>query len=139
MACDYVHLNPVRAGLMAPEQPLSVYAWSSYSLYLRPARRPGWLRVDRLLGEHGIQEDSAQRRIEFQRRMQDRRKEGGEPAPWAALRRGWHMGAEDFAQRLSGAAGTARAETRAGARSPRHERTIGRAVGEGMVDVQRLE
>jgi hypothetical protein len=28
--CDYVHLNPVRAGLIGPEQPLESYLWSSY-------------------------------------------------------------------------------------------------------------
>ena len=33
-ACDYVHLNPVRAGLLSPEQPLQSYRWSSYPLYL---------------------------------------------------------------------------------------------------------
>jgi hypothetical protein len=111
-ACDYVHLNPVRAALLSADQPLSAYAWSSYPLYLRPARRPAWLRVDRLLGEHGIQEDSAQGRIDFQRRMEDRRKEGGEPAAWAAFRRGWRLGAEDFAQRLS---------ERLGRRGQKHE------------------
>ena len=50
--CDYVHLNPVRAGLLTPEQPLEAYPWSSYGLYLREAApRPAWLRVDRLMGE----------------------------------------------------------------------------------------
>jgi hypothetical protein len=29
-ACDYVHLNPVRAALIAPEQPLQTCRWSSY-------------------------------------------------------------------------------------------------------------
>src|SRR5262249_34950095 len=48
-ACDYVHLNPVRAALVAPDQPLESYRWSSYPLYLMsPERRPGWLRTDRL-------------------------------------------------------------------------------------------
>src|SRR5580692_4504372 len=28
--CDYVHLNPVRAGLLAPPQPLEYFVWSSY-------------------------------------------------------------------------------------------------------------
>jgi len=28
--CDYVHLNPVRAKLLKPEQPLSEYPWSSW-------------------------------------------------------------------------------------------------------------
>src|SRR2546422_5319463 len=46
-ACDYVHLNPARAGLLRPEQSLSEFSWSSYPLYLSPAKRPAWLRVDR--------------------------------------------------------------------------------------------
>ncbi|MGO8697555.1 MAG: transposase [Limisphaerales bacterium] len=28
--CDYVHLNPVRAGLLRPEEPLEEFIWSSY-------------------------------------------------------------------------------------------------------------
>jgi len=53
--CDYVHLNPVRAGLLKSELPLETFAWSSYGYYLQaPEERPGWLRVDRLFGEKGI-------------------------------------------------------------------------------------
>jgi len=49
--CDYVHLNPVRAKLLKPEQRLRAYRWSSYGEYLkRPGQRPRWLRADRLLG-----------------------------------------------------------------------------------------
>jgi REP element-mobilizing transposase RayT len=40
-ACDYVHLNPVRAGLAAPEEPLSAFPWSSYPLYLSRRQCPG--------------------------------------------------------------------------------------------------
>ena len=62
--CDYVHLNPVRAELITPEQPLEAYAWSSYRFYLEePAKRPKWLRVDRLLGEWGIPLDSPAGRV----------------------------------------------------------------------------
>jgi putative transposase len=70
--CDYVHLNPVRAGLLAPEQPLQAFAWSSYPLYLRPPR-PEWLRVDRLLGEWGIPQDSVAGRQQFALQMEARR------------------------------------------------------------------
>lgn len=100
-ACDYVHLNPVRAGLVAADQPLAVFTGSSYPLYLSPGRRPAWLRVDRLLGAHGVQVDSAKGRIEFQRRMEQRRSEGEAPEMLAALRRGWRLGASDFLQRLT--------------------------------------
>src|SRR5947199_2135671 len=64
-ACDYVHLNPVRARLLRPEAVLRSYRWSSYREYLKCAsQRPAWLRVDRLLGEHGIAKDSpAGRRV----------------------------------------------------------------------------
>ncbi len=107
IACDYVHLNPARAGLVALDQPLSAYAWSSYPLYLAPGRRPEWLRVDRLLGEHGIQADTAEGRIEFRARLEERRKEGDPAESWAVFRRGWKLGAADFAQRLAGRLGRA--------------------------------
>src|SRR5437870_7369270 len=61
--CDYVHLNPVRANLLPPEASLQEFAWSSYPQYLQSARkRPAWLRVDRVLGELGIQKDDAKGR-----------------------------------------------------------------------------
>ena len=100
-ACDYVHLNPVRAGLVPADAPLSAYPWSSSPLYVKARRRPPWLRVDRLLGEHGIEEDSAKGRMEFARRMEQRRGEGESSEMLASLRRGWRLGAEDFLQRLT--------------------------------------
>src|SRR5271157_4499226 len=58
--CDYVHLNPARARLLRPEQPLADFPWSSFPQYLgRPSQRPAWLRVDRLFGEWGLPKDSA--------------------------------------------------------------------------------
>jgi putative transposase len=38
-ACDYVHLNPVRAKLLGPEQRLGDYRWSSWPEYLKNALR----------------------------------------------------------------------------------------------------
>jgi hypothetical protein len=59
-ACDYVHPNPVRARMLKARERLLSYPWSSFGAYLAaPAHRPGWIRVDRLLGEHGIQGDKA--------------------------------------------------------------------------------
>jgi REP element-mobilizing transposase RayT len=73
-ACEYVHLNPVRAKLLRPEEPLRAYRWSSYPAYLeRPGRRPAWLRVERLLGELGIPKDSAAGRQRLERLMEERR------------------------------------------------------------------
>jgi putative transposase len=95
--CDYVHLNPVRARLLQPGQRLLEYPWSSFGFYLAaPPHRPSWLRVDRLLGEHGIGQDTAAGRQEFERRMESRRAAGGDPAEWQAIRRGWCLGPPQF-------------------------------------------
>jgi REP element-mobilizing transposase RayT len=98
--CDYVHLNPVRAGLLRPEQRLRTYRWSSYGEYLkRPRQRLKWLRVDRLLGEMRIPKDSPTGRKQFERLMEARR--GGEdPKQWKALRRGWCLGEGAFRAEL---------------------------------------
>jgi hypothetical protein len=63
--------------------------------------RPAWLRVDRLAGEHGVGEDTAEGRIEFQQPMEQQRSEGECPEMLTALRRGWRLGAAGFLQRLS--------------------------------------
>jgi REP element-mobilizing transposase RayT len=98
--CEYMHLNPARARLVRPEQPLSAYPWSSYPEYLKaPRRRWAWLRVDRVLGEMGIQRDDAPGRREFARTLEQRRREE-EPAEWRTLRRGWFLGKPHLKERL---------------------------------------
>ena len=97
---DYVHLNPVRARLLTEEQALSDYTWSSYPAYLRaPSQRPGWLRVDRLLGECGIQRDDAAGRRAFATALEARRRRE-EPEEWQAVRRGWFLGGAELKDRL---------------------------------------
>ena len=98
--CDYVHLNPVRAGLVKPEVPLESFPWSSYPDYLRPgSQRPRWLRVDRLLGEKGIPQDSEAGRQQFANEMERRRAEEGE-AEYGQIRRSWFLGSEEFRKEL---------------------------------------
>ena len=95
--CDYVHLNPVRARLLGPEQRLLEYPWSSFGWYLAAkAHRPEWLRVDRLLGEHGIQSDTAGGREQFETRMETRRAQESDGSEWSQVRRGWCLGTADF-------------------------------------------
>ena len=99
--CDYVHLNPARAKLLRLEQKLGLYPWSSLKWYGQPRRkRPAWLRVDQLLGEHGIPQDSPAGRREFGRRMELRRVEEEDPTQLKALRRGWYLGDKQFRQEL---------------------------------------
>jgi hypothetical protein len=98
--CDYVHLNPARAGLLRPEQRLRDFPWSTWPLYLEaPRRRPFWLRVDRLLGEYGIPRDSAQGRRQLENCVEQRRaQEDGES--FKAIRRGWCLGDDAFRKEL---------------------------------------
>jgi putative transposase len=98
--CDYVHLNPVRAKLLQPEELLRQFPWSSYVQYLAaPGKRPAWLRCDRLLGESGIAKDSSAGRKHFEEVMEQRRKLGNREA-FQGLRRGWCLGSDEFRQEL---------------------------------------
>ena len=100
--CEYVHLNPVRAKLLKPEQALREYRWSSWPEYLKkPNKRPAWVRVDRVMGEEGLPLDSAAGRRELERRMEARREtEAG--ATYKPIRRGWFFGEKALKQELLG-------------------------------------
>ncbi|HEX4121203.1 MAG TPA: transposase [Verrucomicrobiae bacterium] len=104
----YIHLNPVRAGLIrAGEQPLRQYRWSSYLWYLQPARAPVWLDCDRVLAaarlggqsRKGYEAYMESRVLELA--MKDGRPEMEEmEEKWKALRRGWYLGEESFLEKL---------------------------------------
>jgi REP element-mobilizing transposase RayT len=99
--CDYVHLNPVRSKLLRSEAALRNYRWSSYGEYLKPAaQRPAWLRVDRLLGEHGIPKDSPAGRRMFEQRLEEQRQQEGCDEVWKPVRHGWYLGEAAFRMEL---------------------------------------
>ncbi len=126
-ACDYVHLNPVRAGLLASGERLLAYPWSRFGAYLAAGRhRPAWIRVDRLLAEHGIRRDTAAGRQEFERRMEARRREEAEPETITALRRDWCLGGEEFRQEML--------EQMAGKLGEHHAGELRRASGEAKAE-----
>jgi len=98
--CEYVHLNPARAKLLRPEQPLRAYRWSSWREYLRkPKQRPAWLRVDRLLGEMRIPKDGPAGRRELERLVEARRG-AAEEGIYKPIRRGWFLGEKTFRKEL---------------------------------------
>jgi len=98
--CDYVHLNPIRANLLQPEQPLQAYRWSSYPEYLKRAgQRASWLRVDRVLGELGIQRDDTAGRKLFAQAMEERRGKD-KPGEWKLVRRGWFLGGAQLREQV---------------------------------------
>ena len=94
-ACNHVHLNPARSGLLDPAQPLSGFPWSSFVHYLQPpSLRPGWLTTRGLLSAGDLADDPAGRRT-FERTTEARR-QTQHAEDWAALRRGWCFGDESF-------------------------------------------
>jgi REP element-mobilizing transposase RayT len=55
----YIHLNPVRAGMVArPEE----HPWSSYRCYIGQNRGPEWLKTDFILGYFGEDNSKAHKR-----------------------------------------------------------------------------
>jgi REP element-mobilizing transposase RayT len=98
--CDYVHLNPARAKLVSPEQPLREYRWSSWPAYLKsPGQRPDWLRVERLLGEYRIPADSAAGRRRLEEALEARRA-GEDGDDYRSIRRGWFFGERSLKEEL---------------------------------------
>ncbi len=100
---DYIHLNPVRVkGYDFDSAKLTDFVWSSYPGYLSPGKRPGWIWVQRVLGELGL-EDSRRGRMHFARHMKSRvlgirhaKKPWAAEEQWNQIRRGWHVGGEAF-------------------------------------------
>ena len=98
--CDYVHLNPARAKLLSAEEPLRKFPWSSWPEYLQPpGERPHWLRVDRLLGEYHVPQDSEAGRSHLELCLEERRA-AEDAADYKSIRRGWCLGGEAFRQEL---------------------------------------
>lgn len=112
---DYVHLNPVRAGLVKEEDGLESYAWSSLPGYLAsPAKRPEWLETATGLEVCGCADTASGRReflevLEKRVDWSDPRKAGAtfsegkdkpELAVYSSLRRGWLFGSQEFREKL---------------------------------------
>ena len=136
-ACDYVHLNPVRAHLLKSEDRLLAYPWSSFGYYLSaPEHRPQWMRVDRLLGEHGIAQDTPAGREQYEQRMEAHRLEPRDEESLKVFRRGWYVGSEAFHQEQLARMGGKLAEHHAG----ELRRETAEAKGERIIaqELQRL-
>ncbi|MCP5528353.1 MAG: transposase [Verrucomicrobiales bacterium] len=92
--CDYVHLNPIRAGCLRTDQPLTDHRWSSL---------PQLLGVD--------VEDSFAWLIparESPRELADRLealRRGRPPEVWRRIRRGWCFGSAGFRSEIAGRLG----------------------------------
>ena len=110
---DYIHLNPVRAGMVRVRAGRSVldYPWCSVGggHALPPSKRPAWLATERALAAFGCADTAAGRR-RFVERLDRRAVEeemkrcGVAPMPaevdarCSHLRRGWFWGSQAFAE-----------------------------------------
>lgn len=111
---EYIHLNPVRAGLINVREGKSLldYPWSSLAggYALSPGRRAKWLAAEAGLAMMGYADTAAGRRkmVEHldQRGADQGRKSGWVPVPrgqdgrLSHLRRGWYWGRQEFAERV---------------------------------------
>jgi REP element-mobilizing transposase RayT len=92
----YVHLNPVRAGLVAdPAQ----WPWSSYPGYADPRRRLDWVCSEGLLAAWGGAVGGPDPE-EAYRRYVTAGLADPPGSPWSAAGRGWIVGGEAFVARL---------------------------------------
>jgi putative transposase len=101
---DYIHLNPVRAGLVQLRHKLFNYSWSSYPWSARAANRPSCFDPGRVLGELGL-EDTKEGRRAYAERMRARaveEREAKESPMRSGLRRGWCLGSASFRERMLG-------------------------------------
>jgi len=107
---DYVHLNPVRAGLVRVEEGLETFAWSSLAAcyVLTLFKRKPWVQAERGLRARGFQDQAAGRRRyleHLERRAKLEGKEAGRGMPGeqslqSTLQRGWFFGSQVFKEKL---------------------------------------
>jgi hypothetical protein len=105
---SYIHLNPVRAGMLpSVEGDLSRYPWSSYPFYIRKAKRPAWLKAERVLKALGLS-DTSSGRVKYRRYIEKKVLEVLDPErarefnqEWKFIRRGWYFGDEELCSFLA--------------------------------------
>jgi REP element-mobilizing transposase RayT len=112
---DYIHLNPVRAGMVKQGEGVEGYPWSSLKYYLGlPKSRPKWMETAMGYSVCGCK-DTARGRDEFLKLLEARvdwkhfTKAGAaysegegraELSMQTNLRRGWALGSQQFREKL---------------------------------------
>ena len=97
MVCDYIHLNPVRAGVVSVGE-LRNYRSSSLWFLTRPKRRPDCLQLETALTEAGGLSDSAEGWKSYMDYLEWQAAEGpmGRSNAYTSLSKGWALGSADF-------------------------------------------
>jgi len=109
VVADYIHLNPVRAGLAGGDtgKRLRDWKWSSFPAYGK-GKAPGWLETARVLRAFALSEDGRGGKAYgtyLEARGKDRAAVASEEA-LKELRRGWYLGEKGFAAKVLEAIGT---------------------------------
>ncbi len=113
---DYIHLNPVRAGIIKTRkgEDLRDYRWSSWGGYVHPRQRQKWQQTGRAFGVWELEDSVAGRRalrLRIERRIAAESAkdcglaETGGQSLQSTLRRGWYYGPENFREWLLEQAG----------------------------------
>jgi putative transposase len=110
---DYLHLNPIRAGIVGgrSNKGLLDYRWSSLmGTYLcSPRKRPKWAHVEMAFCLFGLKDSAAGRRrflerLELRVQEESARRCGARTPEGqnlqSTLRRGWYFGSQAFRERL---------------------------------------
>lgn len=99
--CNYIHLNPVRAGILPVEQ-LGLWPWSSYRWLQHPGKRAAWFRPDPALESAGSLTDTPDGRTCYQDYLRWLSAEtiAQQHLGFDRMSRGWALGSQDFKQEL---------------------------------------
>jgi REP element-mobilizing transposase RayT len=99
--CHYIHLNPVRGGLI-PVRRLSDYAYGSLRFLWRPDERPAFLRFAAALQEAGGLPDNSTGWQAYERYLEWQNEHGpaGSNPAYRSLSRGWMIGSDAFRKSL---------------------------------------
>ena len=99
--CHYIHLNPVRAGIV-PVAELATYRYSSYWYLRRPKTRPACLTFAEALRSVGERADEPAGWSSYQDYLAWQAEAGpaGRNAAYVSLSRGWALGGADFKRAL---------------------------------------
>jgi putative transposase len=95
--CDYIHLNPVRAGVVSVER-LGEYRHSSYWFLRRPRVRPGFLHPETALTQAGGLADELRGWQAYEQYLDWQAAQGpaGKSRAYVSLSRGWALGTRRF-------------------------------------------
>ena len=99
--CQYIHLNPVRAGLIDVKG-LRGYRFSSYWYLWRARKRPEFMNVESYLETAGDLKDTpaGRRRYEKYLEWMNEDDQVKKKAGFDAMSRGWALGGKDFKKEL---------------------------------------